>query len=166
LNSGPLRGFVVASAGRDKARYGEIGEKATHANYISALSNPDEYSGSVTANAFLKAEQESGELYGGAVTPLHLLKTAEAFYFSGLDKVKVSDILELMGAEVSEDVISKAQRGMYMEDFETENKEAYSKLISVYASYIQTTGVGEAIAESGRSLAGNLEKILTQPQGE
>ena len=71
LKSDSLRGLVVAGAGRNKSRYGEIGEQATHdIDYLDALSNPDKYSGQITANAFLKAEQEAGELYGGAVTSL------------------------------------------------------------------------------------------------
>ena len=160
LRSNSLKGFVIANAGRDAGKYGKVGEQATHAGYIEALSNPDEHVGSMTANAFLRAEQESGELYGGAVTPLHLLKTAEAFYFSGLDKVKVSDVLELMGSKVSDEIMPSAQREMYMEDLKESDEERYGKLMSVYASYIQTTGVGEAIAQSGRSLAGNLERIL------
>ena len=162
LKSKPLKNFVIASAGRDKARYGEIGEQATHAGYAEALSNPDEYLGSMTSNAFLGAEQEAGELYGGAVTPLHLLKTAKAFYFGGINKIKVSDILGLMGSEVSEDTISSSQKDMYMEDFKVDNEETYNKLITAYVQSIEMTGVGKAIAESGKSLAGNLERILTQ----
>lgn len=164
LKSISLRGLMLANAGRDKARYGEAGEQATHdIDYLNALSNPDKYLGQVIANAFSKAEQEAGENYGGAVVPTSVLKTAEAFYFGGLDNLKVSDMLELMGSEVSEDAISKSQKNMYMEDFKEKNKEAYEKIISVYVSYTQMAGVGKAITEKGKSLTGNLEKILMQP---
>jgi len=162
LKSNSLKSFVIANAGRDKARYGEIGEQATYGGYMGALSKPDEYLGQVLSNSFLRAEQETGEHYGGAVTPLHLLKTAEAFYFGGIGNLKVSDVLSLIGSKVSEEVISEEQRDMYMEDFNKENKDAYQKLISAYVSYTQMTGVGSAIVEAGKSTAGNLEKILMQ----
>ena len=164
LNSGSLKQFAIANAGRDNVRYGDIGKQATHAGYVNALSNPDKYSGQVFANAFLKAEQETGEAYGGAVTPLHLLKTAEAFYFSGIGNIKVSDVLNLIGSEVSDDVLSKEQREMYMEDFKEKDEEAYKKLVSAYVGFTQMTGVGNAIVEAGKSTAGNLEKILTQKE--
>ena len=162
LQSDSLRGFVVANAGRDISKYGEVGRSSTHGAYLSSLSNPDEYLGRILSNSFLGAEQKSGEMYGGAVTPIELLKTAEAFYFSGLNNIKVADILELTGADVSEKTISAKQRDMYMEDFKEEDENAYKVLTSVFVQYTQTTGVGEAIANSGKALAGNLEKILTQ----
>ena len=165
LKSDSLKNLVIASAGRDTGKYGEVGEKATHdINYLSSLSNPDKHVGNIIASSFLNAEQEAGELYGGAVTPLHLLKTAEAFYFSGLNKVKVSDILELMESEVSEETISKKDREMYMEDFKENNGDAYKKLLSAYMSYIEMTGVGKAITKSGEGIGKNLEKILTEKE--
>ena len=68
---------------------GDMGKQATYGGYMNGLNKPDEYLGQILSNSFIKAEQEAGELYSGAVTPLHLLKTAEAFYFSEIGRAHV-----------------------------------------------------------------------------
>lgn len=162
LGSDSLRNLVVAGVGRDISKYGEVGKQSTHGRYLNALSSPDEYLGHILASSFLKAEQESGELYGGAVTPLHLLNTAKNFYYGGLDNIQVRDIFELIGADVSTEAITDEQRQMYIGDIKKEDEQLYNKLLSAFASYTEMTGVGKAITETGKSIAGNLEKILTQ----
>ena len=45
---------------------------------------------------------------------------------------------------------------------QNQEQKQLQKLITAYVQSIEMTGVGKAIAESGKSLAGNLERILTQ----
>tara|TARA_Y100000310_G_C20404781_1_gene679134 strand:+ start:33 stop:623 length:591 start_codon:yes stop_codon:yes gene_type:complete len=166
LRSVPMRDLYVASAGRNTNKYGDMGLQATQGSYVDALRNPDESVARLLANPFLvsasNAQRAGRNPYEeGAVTPIQLLNSAEAFYLNGLGKVKVSDVLELMGSpEIPEDVLSPKQRDMYMIDFQEADVEKSQKLSSAFMQYIQMTGVGQAIANSGRNLAGSLEGIL------
>ncbi|PIO07698.1 hypothetical protein COU59_02895 [Candidatus Pacearchaeota archaeon CG10_big_fil_rev_8_21_14_0_10_34_12] len=163
LKSKSLKSLVVADAARDLRKHGDVGKELTHADYISVMSNPDGYLSQVLTGAFLNAENEAGEHYGGAVTPIQILQTAKGFYFGGLDKIRVNDVLELMGrSDFSDKVISGNQRQMYMEDFKGANEYAYGKLVSAYAQYVEMNGLGDAYSRGGKAIAGNLEGILTK----
>ena len=164
LGDSGLKGLVIANAGRNSQLYGELGKQSTHNIYLETLSNPTELVSKMIVNTILAAEQKSGELYGGAFIPAELLNMTRNFYFGGLDGIKVSDILNLMETNVSDEVISKDQKVMYMEDYKSVNEDFYKTLKGVFAEYTETTGVGESITQSGKDLAGNLEKILSQKE--
>lgn len=162
-----LKGFTVAYAGNDQAKYGEVGRKATHdVSYKQAMSNPDDYVGRLMASVFEAAENESGELYGGAVSPGQLIKKGYQDYFSSINYIKVSDVLERLGIEkVHEGHISSEQKDMYMADFKEANEKIYKSLVGAFQTLIERTGVGNDIAESGKAVVSGLERTLqTSPE--
>lgn len=168
LHSEPVRNLYLAAAGRNTSNYGTAG-KATENNYIRSLSEPDQYISRLTTMPFLQSAlkaRENGENiyeFGGGVTSLQLLKNAKEFYQSAITKVKVNDILKMIGIEnVHEGNISKEQRNMYMEDFAQANQEMYRTLAGTYLSYVEKIGIGEAIVESGQGIPKNLEAILKE----
>lgn len=168
LNSESTKNLYIASAGRDVAKYGESGKQSTQFNYLNALSNPDEHVGKLTASPFLQAAisaQEKGrDMYeSGAVTPIDLLRNAKAYYISAINKVKVQDVLNLMGiGETHEKNISVRDREMYMEDFKVANEKMYGALISTYFGSVESEGVGEAIKNFGAMERKTLETILKE----
>tara|TARA_Y100000034_G_scaffold109791_1_gene141400 strand:- start:5599 stop:6225 length:627 start_codon:yes stop_codon:yes gene_type:complete len=168
LHSKPILDLYLAAAGRNTSHYGEAG-KATENNYIRALSEPDKYATNLITSPYLEAAKkarENGEnIYESGVAPTssQLLKNAQGFYQSALTKIKVNDILKMMGIKnVHEKNISKEQRNMYMEDFAEANQEMYKTLLGHYLGSIEKIGVGKAIAESGQTITKNLETILKE----
>ena len=155
-----LKQFAVAFFGRNESKFGQVGKNSTYMDYANIMENPSKNVSQVISNSFFVAEQ--GEMYGGSVTPIELLKNATDFYFGGLDSVQVSDVLDLMGSKVSDEILSKAQKNMYMEDLKTSNKDAYKTIIASYQNTVATIGVGESIVRHGKAQAGNLEGILSQ----
>jgi hypothetical protein len=81
------------------------------------------------------------------MTHSKLLRIAKGAYIGGMDKVKVSDLLGMVGAEnVHESNISAEQKEMYMEDFKEANRDMYGALIGTYTNSLEGEGVGNAIA--------------------
>ena len=167
LQSESLRNLVIASAGKEGTQYGEVGKKATQMNYINALQNPDEHTGRILGSPLLRgavnALENERDIYEdtGSVTPAALLRNATGAYFGALSKVKVSDVLGLIGIEnVHYGNISAEQQKMYMEDFKATNKSMYNALTSSYITSIQNQGVAKAIAENDVMERKGLEQIL------
>lgn len=169
LNSEGVRNLYIASQGRDIQRYGNAGKIATQTNYINALANPDEHVSRITTMPYLqsalKAQEKGSDIYESDVSASHLtlLKNTAGVYRSAINKVKVSDILEMIQWEnVHEKNISETQKGMYLEDFKEANEEMYKILVSSYFGTVEDTGVGQAIIERRVQENKGLEKILAE----
>ncbi len=126
LKDKKLKQFAVAYFGKNESQFGQMGKVSTHMDYSNVMANPSKSVSEVISKSFLYAEQ--GEMYAGSVTPGELLKNAKDFYFGGLDYLKVSKVLELMGSEISDEVLAEDQKSMYMEDFKAANEEDYKKI--------------------------------------
>ena len=176
LTSESTKNLYIASAGKDTAKYGEVGKNATQFNYLTGLQNPDKHVAKLTSQPFLEAainaKQRGLDMYEeGAVTPMMLLRNARNYYMSAIDNVKVGDVLGLMGIKkVHDKNISATEKEMYMEDFKTENERMYGQLMSTYFSSVESEGVGEAIKNSATMQRKSLEMILNEdpdkPRGE
>ena len=168
LTSEATKNLYIASAGRDVAKYGDIGKTSTQINYLNGLQNPDEHVGKLTSQPFLEAainaKQRGLDMYEeGAVTPATLLRNARNYYMSAIDNVKVGDILSLMGIKkVHDKNISTEEKEMYMEDFKAKNEKMYGALMATYFSSVESEGVGEAIKNSASMERKTLEMILSE----
>lgn len=169
LQSKSLIDLVIASAGRNTQLYGEMGKSATQANYVQALQNPDEQLTQVLTAPYLQsvmnAQKQGTDIYDEAIstTPSALLKNAQIIYRSALQKVKVSDVLGLIGIkEVHEGYISKEDRNMYIEDYIKKNKDMASMIVGKYMNSIQNQGVAKAIANADIQETKGLEAMLKE----
>ncbi len=158
-----LKQFAVALSGSNESQFGQIGKVSTYLGAKNSVENPTDNVSKVLGEVLFPYAQP-GEMYKGSRTPIELLETMSSFYFGGLNLVKVSDVIGLMGSEVSEEVLSKDKKEMYMGDFAKTDEAAYEKIIGSYQNYVATVGVGESIVKYGKTQAGNLEGILSQKE--
>lgn len=172
LTSEAVKNLYVAANGRDVTNFGKAGKSSTQNSYLEALSNPDEYVGQLTSMPFIMSAQEAmktgRDIYEhGAITPIQLLESAQGFYESAINKVKVKDILGLMEIkDVHEKNISQNQLDMYMEDFEKVNSKMYQALTGTYLSTLTQIGVGESQIKYGVGQRRSLESILKEEPRE
>lgn len=172
LQSPSLRNLFVASAGRDVAKYGQVGANSTQGNYSQGLAEADEYFGMLSAQPYiksmLKAKEAGRNIYEEPVeggSPIVLLNSVRPFYLRGIDDITVSDILRLMDIEkVSSSNLSDEERGMYLGDFKEINEELYKILINTYLGSLSNLGVGESIRNFGVAQARSLEALLNQSE--
>lgn len=156
-----LKQFAVALSGRNESQFGQIGKISTYLDSKKVIENPSEIV-SKRLSDILFPYVKPEEMYEGSMTPIELLRTMTSFYFGGLNLVKVSDVIELMGSKVSDEVLSSDKKSMYMGDFAEVDKESYEKIMGLYQNYVATVGVGESIVRYGKTQAGSLEGILSQ----
>jgi hypothetical protein len=169
LKSSSLINLVVASAGKDVSNYGEMGKLATQENYLQALSDPDKSVSQIMAMPYLQsamnAQKNNLDMYeeGFSATPSMLFRNAQAIYQGALTKVKVSDILGMVGIkEVHGANISDEDKNMYMEDYMKKNKDTAGKLLGRYLGAVQNQGVAKSIMEYDARQTKGLEEILKE----
>ena len=161
-----LTALTTAYAGRSDpktgtAKYGQVGADAVYSLYLETLQNPTAPVSNSISQLFLESEME-GERYNGSVTGLKILQKARDFRCAGLGALYVEDVINYMGAKVSESTISPEQRKMTLEEFQEADKSKAGKLFGVFRGYDEQTGVGNAIIKHGKTNVEHLEEILTQ----
>lgn len=168
-----LKNLFVANQGRNVSQYGEAGKQVTHDyNYIPSIASKDEHVSQLVANQILQSEKEEGEMYAGGFSSLKLLKNAEAFYVSGINQIKVGDLLDLidkyeeLGDRSEFKRIAKEDLDKYMEDFKEENEDMYKLLTSSYLDSVVNKGIGEAYSNRVKAGIKNLGDYLRSEDQE
>lgn len=159
--------YFVNSSGA----YGEAGDSAVEAHkYFPALNSGGKFydfeSGKevdLMRNSLLGSRQD-GRRYSGNVSEFGIIKNSASIVQESLARVKLKDVLELVGSgkEVKGDYKDK-----YVSDLLNGDDGAKSIAKQVMGSYIQyftDVKVSEALGENSKSVVGNLEKILTEPE--
>lgn len=163
LKDKKMRMFPAALAGKNESQFGQIGKTSTYFEAQRVIQNPSKNVSEILANV-LFPNVKPEEMYENSLSSAETLKALASFYFGGLNYVRASDVMDLMGSEVSEGVFSLEEQSMYMEDLAKSNKKAYETLIGFYQNYVSTVGVGEAIVRQGKAQAGSLEQLLAQKE--
>ncbi len=169
IKSDSLKNLIIAGEGKNTELYGKIVESATLNNYLSALNSPDEYVSKILANPYLESIEEAKKNgknpyeEGISISHSKLFDTAKNVYLSAFSKIKVSDMLNILGyKEVHKENISEEEKEMYMEDYKNKNKTVYNSLVSRYYQSIVNQGVSKAILEFDKLQSENLEQILKE----
>ena len=180
LKSDNLRGLYVSAITLDKTQWGENGKASTLNLYfkgLESLAYGDKQVGNLYGSYHLKNAKESLEKgkdprEHGVFNSQDFNDYVIGFYQSGLDYIKVKDLLELNGikeeiiAQIHEGNISKEDMGMYMGDYKSKNEKMYNQLIGAYLSSLSYAKVGESFINSAQDIGKNLETILLKAPKE
>lgn len=122
------------------------------------------------------ASREDGQLYSGNVSELGIMKQCAGIMQESLNGLKISDIMKAMGskASVKDGYLSSLLPKMSEEQlaklspdqkkaFE-ESMNIYQTIVGSYQSYLATSKVSEALAESAKNIPKGLEKLLATPE--
>lgn len=131
----------------------------------------------------LAGSREEGEIYSGNLSETKIMKDCAAIIQESASRIKISDLIKLMGAEMNlkeeykemhvGDLIpkklSKEEFSKLSDDEKKARKaseEFYKKLIGSYQDYLVKTKVGEASLQSAKQASKGLEEILAKPKEE
>ncbi len=183
LAEAPLMDLATAYFVEKTGQYGEAGSSAIEKfKYFPAMNSGakvyDFETGkevNVMQNALLGSRQD-GKRYSGNISEYKIIESCAKIMNQSLDRVKVQDILELIG---SDEEVADAYKDKYLSDLvpqvsqeefeklpENEKKEiakseeVYGKIISGYVQYLTGTKVSEALGERTNAVKGGLEKML------
>ncbi len=189
LKSSKLIDMATSYMAHKSGAYGEAGNSAMEEfKYLPAFNSNvkaynekgEEYS--VIQNSIL-ASREDGERYSGNVSEKRIMKSCAAIIQESLNAVTIEDLMKAMGskAEIKDELkniyvgdlahrnISKEQADELSEDEKkaiAQSQDLYKTLVGSYQTYITQKAVSEALSEGAKRIPKNLEKILTEPEGE
>lgn len=122
--------------------------------------------------------RQDGERYTGNVTEHKIIKSCAKIIQESLDRIKVQDVLELIGSEEKvvddyknkylSDLLSQVSQEEFDKLPENEKKEIaksqefYGKIMAGYTQYLTGTKVLESFGEQTNSVKGGLEKMLCE----
>ena len=168
LTSGSLKDLFVAAVNNVEESpinldFGKEGKHATYDfKYLTSLEaqtkKPDTNYARIMAQAALNAERSSGERMAASYSARNLFETAISFYMSGIDSIRVKNLLGTMDVKKYDDIQGIAD--MYMGDLKKANKDLYGAITSAYLGSLVEIGTGEAIVSAGKGRRKNLEGML------
>ncbi len=158
--------------------FGEMDNSAVekflyHPSFSSAVSGDLKYIDSETEEETLlagvseediKRSREGGRRYSGRVevSEYKTIGKAANIIQDGLTRVKVEDIMELMGSDVQVDQKYKDKYvGDLLESEDEKDKKVANMLIGVYLGYLAAKGVSRALSQTADSSKSGLERLLS-----
>ena len=183
LAEAPLMDLATAYFVDESGQYGEAGNSAIEKfKYLPAMNSGAKVYDFNTGNEVnlmqnaLLGSRKKGKRYTGNVSEYDIMESCAKIMEQSLERIKVQDILELIGSEekVVDDYKNKYLSDLVpqvtQEEYDKlpENKreeidksqEIYGKVIAGYTQYLTSTKVSEAFGEQTNAIKGGLEKML------
>lgn len=183
LKANNLVNIAAAYFVHKSGQFGEAGDAAMEEyKYLPAFGSATEAYDPKTGEKFdvlknsIIGSREDGQRYSGNISELGIMKQCAGVVQESLGNLMISDVMKAMGskAKVKDGYMSKLLPPKMSEDelakLPAEQKKAieesfklYQTLIGSYQSYLATSKVSEALAESAKSIPKGLEKMLAVP---
>lgn len=155
--------------------YGEAVNSAVEEHAYETSEDPkyiDPETGKVvnlTKSIFKKSRQD-GKRYSGNVSEYDLIEGSLNIIGESLARVKVKDVLALMGGNTFQKLKSKTKSFKHADRYVSElvqseneeEKELGEKMASFYFTYLQNMVAGDALTSRANQVRSGLEDILTE----
>ena len=176
LGSEGLQNLALSYIVNEEKDFGEADNSAVHDfKYIPALNqglmyhNPETGEESnLVVNSLLgsrtKGKNGKAKRYTGSISESRLMESASDIIDGALSKIKVGDVLQLMGSDVK-----SSYSDMYLSDLEksgAEGKKLYQTISGKYMEYFVSDGVADAHTARALVTKKGLETILTEADKE